>query len=76
MSWLTGNPVIDAVAVAGFVFYGAIFLGFPLWMLRDKLRGSHGEHWRPIGEAAPAVSEPVVAAVPRSPFRRKREVAK
>jgi hypothetical protein len=75
MSWLTGNPVIDAMAVAGFVFYGAIFLGFPLWMLRDRLRGSHGEHWRPISEAAPAASEPV-AVVPRSPFRHKREVSK
>lgn len=75
MSWLTGNLVIDITAIAGVAFYGAILLGFPLWMLRDKLRRGHGEHFRPIGEPAPAVSEPAPTAVKsgRSPFAPRRE---
>jgi hypothetical protein len=67
-SWLTGNPVIDAMAIAGTVFLLLIFGGLPLWAFLDRFRASHGEHWRPVGEVAPAVAE----VERKSPFARKR----
>jgi hypothetical protein len=80
MSWLTGNLVIDWAAIVGTTFCVGSFVAFVLWALRDKLRGSAGEHWRPIGEAAPALLEPAPVAEPekpRSPFApRQKEGAK
>lgn len=71
MGWLTGNLVIDWMAIAGTAFLVLVFGGLP-W---DKFRPQHGEHFRPVGEPAPAVSEPAPTAVKsgRSPFAPKRE---
>lgn len=79
MSWLTGNLVIDWAAIGGTTFCVGSFVAFLLWALRDKLRGSAGDHWRPIGEPAPATSEPAPAVEkPRSPFapEQRKRVAK
>lgn len=73
MSWLTGNLVIDWMAIVGSAFLVLVFGGLPAWALWDKLRLTHhGDHWRPIGEPVPATSEPAPAVESRSPFRRKR----
>lgn len=68
MRWPTGNPAVDAMFYAGVVVLALVFLGLPLWALVDHLRPSKGEHFRPIGEAAPVVSEPA----PDAPARKRR----
>jgi hypothetical protein len=70
-AWLPGNTVIDPAAIVGTLFVLTLALGFPLWMLLDRLRPSHGEHWRPIDEPAPELVKPVAApAGHRSEYER------
>lgn len=70
MSWLTGNLVIDWMAIAGTVFLLLVFGGLPLWALWDKFRPQHGEHFRPIGDSEVAAPAPRVR-----PFAGKRKAA-
>lgn len=80
-AWLPGDDILDWAAIIGTAFLVLVFVVLPLWALVDHLRPSKGEHFRPVGEAASAVSEPaepVAVKSGRSPFAppKQREGAK
>lgn len=79
MSWLTGNAVIDWMAIAGTVFCLGVPAAFGLWILWDRIHPASGQHAAIHGDeegvraVVPAPSPEPEPAEPRSPFRRKRE---
>jgi hypothetical protein len=72
-AWLPGPLAYDIFAIIGTLVLLVLFVGLPVWAFLDRFRPSHGEHYRPIGEAAAVVAVPAEVVEPRSPFRRKRE---